>query len=192
MLIIGGTFVLVGGVLYYAFMAAWLEVFLLIGFSRAIQWVLGGFAIAIGLVNTKDFWALRRGPSLAIPAAARESVYARMRRVITAENLTSAIVGVVLLSAMVNVVELLCTAGLPAVYTQILSAHGLPRWVYYGCLGLYTAAYILDDGLVLAAATVTLRRSRLQERGGRWLKLVSGAVMLALGLVLILKPEWLR
>jgi len=192
MLVVGGTFVVVGGVLYYAFMAAWLELFLLMGFSRVIQWTLGGFAIVIGAINTKDFWAFRRGPSLTVPHAAEQPLYARMRRVLTAENLAGAIVGVAALSAMVNVVELLCTAGLPAVYTQILSAQGLSRWGYYGYLGLYTAAYILDDSLVLAVATVTFSRRKLQERAGRWLKLLSGTVMLALGLTLILKPEWLR
>jgi threonine/homoserine/homoserine lactone efflux protein len=181
MLVVGGTFVLVAGLLCYAFMTAWLELFLLIGFSRTLQWALGGIAIAIGLVNAKDFWALWRGPSLSIPGAARQSLYARMRRVLTAENVVGAIAGVAVLSAMVNVVELLCTAGLPAVYTQILPAHDLPRWSYFGYLGLYTAAYILDDSVVLAVATVTLSRRTLQERGGRWLKLLSGVVLLALG-----------
>lgn len=192
MLAIGGTFVLVGGVLYYAFMAAWLEFFLLVGFSRAVQAALGALAVFVGLVNVKDFFAFQRGLSLSIPESAQQPLYARMRRVLTAENLAGALIAVGVLSAMVNLVELLCTAGLPAVYTQILSAHELPRWSHHAYLGLYTAAYVFDDSLVLAVATVTLSRRRLQQRGGRWLKLLSGVVMLALGMALMLKPEWLR
>ena len=92
---------------------------------------------------------------------------------------------------LVNVVELLCTAGLPAVYTQILASHELGRWGYYGNLALYIAAYVLDDSIVLGVAVVTLSHRRLQERAGRWLKLLSGVVLLSLGLVLILRPEWL-
>ncbi len=34
-------------------------------------------------------------------------------------------------------------------------------------------------------------RAQLTERAGRWLKLLAGAVMLALGRVMILRPEWL-
>lgn len=192
MLAIGGTFVLVGGVLYYAFMAAWLEFFLLVGFSRAIQAALGTVAVFVGLFNVKDFFLFQRGLSLSIPESARQPLYARMRRVLSAENLAGALIAVGVLSAMVNLVELLCTAGLPAVYTQILSAHELPRWSHHAYLGLYTAAYVFDDSLVLAVATVTLSRRRLQQRGGRWLKLLSGVVMLALGMALLLKPEWLR
>ena len=85
--------------------------------------------------------------------------------------------------------ELLCTAGLPAVYTQILSLRSLPAGSYYGYLALYNLAYVLDDAILLLVATVTLGSSRLQQRGARWLKLVSGVVMLALGALLLLRPQ---
>ena len=94
-------------------------------------------------------------------------------------------------SALVNLVEMLCTAGLPAAYTQILTTYQLPRWQYYGYLLLYVTAYVLDDAVMLAAAVVTLGRLKMQERGGRWLKLVSGLVMLALGAALLVRPAWL-
>jgi hypothetical protein len=67
----------------------------------------------------------------------------------------------------------------------------LPGWAYYGYLALYNLAYVADDSLMLAVAVVTLSRRKLQESGGRWLKLLSAGVMLALGLVLLLKPDWL-
>jgi uncharacterized membrane protein HdeD (DUF308 family) len=82
-------------------------------------------------------------------------------------------------------VELLCTAGLPAAYTHVLARHALPAWRHYAYLGLYNLFYMLDDALVLAAFVVTLERFKLGERGGRWLKLVSGVVMLALGALLL-------
>jgi hypothetical protein len=191
MLAIGGTFIAVGGLLYFAFLAAWLELFLLVGFSRALQVGLGLTALAVGALNLKDVVAFRRGPTLGIPEAAKPGIYARVRRVIGAPTLPLALVAVALLSVVVNVVELLCTAGLPAVYTHVLGTYHLDRPAYYGYLLLYVGAYVLDDGLMLALATVTLSRSRLQERAGRWLKLVSGGTMLALGLVLLLRPEWL-
>ena len=58
-------------------------------------------------------------------------------------------------------------------------------------MGLYNLAYIADDSLMVGIAVATLSRRRLQEKEGRWLKLVSGAVMLALGVVLLVKPELL-
>jgi hypothetical protein len=191
MLLIGGTFVAVSGLVYFAFMAAWLNLFLLIGLSRLVQVSLGGIAVLVGVINVKDGFAFRHGPSLTIPETAKPGLYARVRRILRAENLSGAFVGVVGLAVLVNTIELLCTAGLPAVYTHILTLQQLPWWAYYGYLGLYNVAYMLDDSVMLVLAVFTLSRRKLQEAGGRWLKLVSGVVMLGLGVVLIAHPEWL-
>jgi hypothetical protein len=67
----------------------------------------------------------------------------------------------------------------------------LPTWAYYSYLVVYNLAYIADDSLMLTVAVVTLSREKLQKKGARWLKLMSGAVMLTLGLILMLHPEWL-
>jgi glutaredoxin len=191
MALIAGTFIFVSGLVYFVFMAAWLNVFLLIGFSRAAQIGLGGIALVVGAVNVKDFFALHRGISLSIPESAKVGLYARVRRILQAENLTGALIGIAMLAGLVNLVEFLCTAGLPALYTQILTLRNLPWWEYYGYLGLYNLAYMLDDSIMVVVAVVTLTRFKLQERGGRWLKLTSGIVMVSLGSLLLLKPQWL-
>jgi glutaredoxin len=191
MALIAGTFVAVSGLVYFAFMAAWLNVFLLLGMARPTQVALGTIALMMGLVHIKDGVALGRGPSLSIPDKAKPGLYARMRRIIQAEHVTGAVVAVIVLALLVNAIELLCTAGFPAVYTHILSGQHLPWWQYYGYLALYNLAYIADDSLMVAIAVVTLSRHKLQVREGRWLKLVSGTVMGGLGILLILKPQWL-
>ncbi|NOT54271.1 MAG: NrdH-redoxin [Deltaproteobacteria bacterium] len=191
MLLIGGVFILVSGLVYFAFMAAWLNVFLTVGFSRVTQVILGVVALVVGLVNSKDFFALGRGVSLSIPDSAKPGIYARVRRIIQAENVAGSLVSVIALAVLVNMVELLCTAGFPAVYTHVLTLRQLPWWVYYGYLGLYNLAYMLDDTILLLIGVVTLSRRKLQEREGRWLKLLSGIVMSGLGVTLLVKPEWL-
>ena len=91
----------------------------------------------------------------------------------------------------VNFIELLCTAGLPAMYTAILTQQGLSPLAHYGYLALYILAYIADDTLMVVSAVWALSSQKLDERQGRWLKFFSGVVMLALGLVMWLRPEWL-
>jgi hypothetical protein len=51
--------------------------------------------------------------------------------------------------------------------------------------------YIADDTLMVGLAVYALGSGKLSERAGRWLKLVSGLAMLALGAVLLLRPQWL-
>ena len=185
MLAIGGTFVAVSGVVYFAFMAAWLNVFLVLGHSRLVEALLGVVALGIGALNVKDFVAFGRGPSVSIPDAAKPGLYARVRRIVYAERLAPALAGAVVLAALVNLVELLCTAGLPALFTHLLARHTLPTWQHYAYLGLYNVFYMLDDAIVLATAVLTLERYKLGERAGRWLKLLSGTVMITLGLLLL-------
>ena len=189
---IAGTFVLVSGVAYFAFMAAWLNVFEWIGMLRPVQVAIGLVALGIGVVHIKDFFAFKQGPSLSIPESAKPGIYARMRRIVTAENIPAALAAAFVLAVLVNMVELLCTAGLPALYTSILAQRDYPAAVRYGYLGLYVAAYMFDDAIMVAVVVTTLNRFKLQETGGRWLKLVSGSVVLALGVVMLLKPEWLE
>ena len=144
------------------------------------------------MINVKDFFAFKKGISLSIPESSKPGIYARVRHIVTTEYLTVALMGAVVLAVLVNVVELLCTAGLPALYTQILTMHELPAWKNYLYLALYISAYMLDDTILLVIVVVTLSHRRLQEREGRWLKLISGLVILILGAVMILKPEWMQ
>lgn len=190
-LAVAGTFVAASGIMYFAFMAAWINVFQLIGLTRFVQIALGLVAIGIGCIHVKDFFAFKKGITLSIPESAKPRIYEHVRRIVNAENLAGAILGATVLAVLVNFVELLCTAGLPALYTQILAAHQLPRWADYAYLLLYNVAYMFDDMLMVAAVVVTLGRHKLQENEGRWLKLVSGIAVIILGLAMLFCPACL-
>jgi hypothetical protein len=191
MLLIAGEFVLVSALAYYALMAAWMAVFSVIGLSRAVQIALGLVGLFVGSVNVKDFFAFHRGLTFSIPESAKPGLYRRMRTVVQAETLPLALAAAAVLAVLVNFIELLCTAGLPALYTQILASLELPAWKRYVYLGLYDVFYMLDDMIMVSIAVVTLGHRKLQERGGRWLKLLSGAVMLTLASILLFRPAWL-
>lgn len=191
MAVVAGTFVLASGAVYYAFMAAWLNFFVVLGLSSTLRVVLGTVALLIGLLNVKDFFAFGRGPSFSIPDSAKPGLYERMRRVMAAPTLGLSLVSVITLAVLVNFVELLCTAGFPAIYTAVLTQHEPTAAGRYAYLGLYIVGYMADDALMVGLAVSALSRRKLSERAGRVLKLLAGSVMLLLGLVLLLRPGWL-
>jgi hypothetical protein len=191
-LAIAGTFVIVSGLAYFAFMAAWLNVFLLIGYLRPIQIGLAVIAIVIGSIHIKDFFAFKKGLSLSIPESVKPGIYSRVRGIVTAEHLAGAVTGAITLAVLVNIVELLCTAGLPALYTNILMQQGYSSSVRYAYLSLYILAYMFDDSLMVLIVVWTLSKRKLQEAQGRWLKLVSGLAILLLGIVMLFRPELLH
>ncbi len=191
MALIAGTFVATSGAVYYAFMAAWLNFFVVLGMSQPLRWTLAAVAFVVGAVNVKDFVAFGRGVTFSIPEAAKPGLYARVRQVVNAPTLALSLAAVTALAVVVNFVELLCTAGLPALYTAVLAQHEVGAGARYAYLALYVAGTIADDAAMVTAAVLALGQRRLTERAGRWLKLASGAVMLALAALLALRPGWL-
>lgn len=189
MFAIAGTFVAVQGLAYFVFLAAWLNLFVMIGLSRASEIFIAALALLAGAINLKDFLAFGWGVSLSIPAAAKPGIYARMRKILHAENLAAAIFGAVLLAVLVQIIELMCTSGFPALFTRILTLAQLDNPSYYGYLLLYDLVYMLDDAIILAIGVITLSQRRLQENEGRWLKLISGLTMIVLGVYLLLIPH---
>ena len=188
MAVIGGVFVAVSGIVYFAFMAAWLNLFLLVGQLTVITLVAGGLAIAMGVLNVKDYFFLRTGPSLSIPERSKPGLFQRVRRLVAAERYPALIGGTLLLAVVANAYELLCTAGFPMVFTRVLTLRELPLVDYYAYLALYCMVYVVPLLAIVAAFTVTLGRRKLTDREGRILKLMSGLVMTGLGVVLVTAP----
>jgi thiol-disulfide isomerase/thioredoxin len=191
MAIIGGLFVLTSGVLYFAFMAAWLNVFLVLGEVRWVTAIAALIALALAAINIKDFFWLGRGVSLSIPAAAKPGLYARMRALSVTESWPALVVGTVTLAVAANTYELLCTAGFPMLFTRVLTLRQISPSASYLYLALYNVIYVIPLLAIATAFLVTLGPRKLQEREGRILKLLSGLMMLGLGLALLLGPEWL-
>jgi glutaredoxin len=190
--LVGGIFVLFSGLFYLAFMAAWLNAFLLLGELALVTGAAGLLAVAMGAVNLKDFFRPGRGPSLSIPESARPGLFRRMRRLAAADRPAPVIAGTIVLAAAANSYELLCTAGFPLVFTRVLTLHELSTAERYLYLALYNALYVLPLAAVVVVFAVTLGSRKLSEAEGRALKLLSGLMLLGLGAVLVVAPALLQ
>jgi hypothetical protein len=191
MLLIGGTFVLISGLMYFAFMAAWLNLFRLLEGMAWVTTAAAVLAILIGAINVKDFFAFKQGVSLTIPTSSLPKIYQRGRAVLSAGSLPAMVGATVVLGTAANFYELLCTAGFPMVYTRVLTLHGLSGSAHYLYLALYNLIYVIPLLAIVLVVTFATGRRQLSEREGRLLKLMSGLMMLGLGLLLLLAPEHL-
>lgn len=189
MLLIGGVFVLVSGVMYFTFMAAWLNVFQLFGHLAWVTAAAGALAVFVGIVNVKDFFLFERGISLSIPESKKPDIFRRARAILVAENLPAMLAATLFLAIAANFYELLCTAGFPMVYTRMLTLAELSPAARYGYLAAYNVIYVLPLALIVAVFARSLGARKLTEREGRLLKLMSGVMMLGLGGLLLLAPE---
>jgi thiol-disulfide isomerase/thioredoxin len=191
MLVVGGVFVATSGLVYFALMAAWLNVFLRLGELAVVTTLAGLLAVALGALDVKDFAWPGRGPSRSIPSAARPGLFRRVRALVSAERTGTMLVAAFALALAANAYEALCTAGLPMVYTRLLTLRALPPAQYYGWLALYVAIYVLPLLAIVVAFAWTMGARKLGEREGRLLKLLSGLMMLGLGVLLLAAPAQL-
>jgi hypothetical protein len=189
----GGAFVLMSGVVYFLFMTAWLNLFQLTGLARWITVVLGVALMVMGLINLKEIFWFKKGVSLMIPEKAKPGLFRRMRGVAAAASLPAALAGIATLALLVNLIELGCTLGLPAVFTRILSLRrDVSTAGRYGYIALYNVAYVVPLAAIVIVYASTLHRLTLGERGAKALKLVSGALLVGFGALFVMAPELLQ
>ena len=189
MLLVGGTFIAVSGIAYFVFMAAWLNLFLLVGALRIVTLIAGVLAIGAALVNIKDFAWFGHGPSLVIPASARPTIFGRLVELPLNARLSALLAVTVFVAIAANLYEALCTGGFPVVFTRILTLHALPTGEFYLWIALYCAVYVLPLLAILGVVTWRLGSHTVTVVEARRLKLLSGLLMLGLGILLVVAPE---
>jgi hypothetical protein len=192
MLFIGSVFVCCSGLLYFLFMAAWLNVFHWLGEISLITTLAGVLAVAVALIHIKDYFWFRKGLSLSLPDSAKPGLYQRVRGLLRADSLAALTLGTITLAVAANTYELLCTAGFPMLYTRLLTLASLSPGTHYAYLALYNLIYVIPLLVITLAFTFTLGSRKMSEAEGRLLKLVSGLMMLGLGTLLVVAPDALN
>ena len=193
MWVLGVTFIVASASVYFLFMAAWLQLILFLGFVVWIRTIIGALAVAGGGYNLFDYFKNRNKDSgcKVTGSEKRQLVFTKMKMIAHQNSLWLALGGIVLLAFAVNLVELVCSAGFPAIFTQVLSLSNLPSWQYYAYIILYILFFMLDDIIIFAIAMFTLKATGISTKYGKLSKVIGGILMLIIGLLLIFKPELL-
>jgi len=193
MWLIAGTFIAVSGIIYFLILAAWLNLFLAISYVNLTRILIGALAIGVGVWQLKNFLTYHPNICKAIGLKARleNGLRDRAEKIVSSPFTWVMIGGVILLALGVNLIEFFCSAGLPTIYTRILTLSGLSSFAYYFYLLLYTIFFILDDLIVFFLAVITLSKLSFTEKYNYWTTLIGGLLIFALGVLLIFKPELL-
>lgn len=186
--VLGFSFLLASGLVYFFFMAAWLNVLLFVGFISWVRAAIGLFAIVAGALSLNKFLKNKTGCEVS-NTESRKKTFENLRKYAYDKRLLTALLGIVGLAFAVNLVELLCSAGFPAVFTQILALNRLSGLQYYLYIGIYILFFMLDDMIVFFLAMRTLELTGLSTKYSKISNLVGGLLMLAIGLLLIFKPN---
>ncbi|MBM4275435.1 MAG: hypothetical protein FJ134_13385 [Deltaproteobacteria bacterium] len=187
--ILGTAFIMASALVYFLIMCAWLNLFLLLGLVLWVRIIVALVALGAGYYNLREYFTNRAGVCKITGGPRRQSITAKIQAITQKQSFWLALGGIILLAFGVNVVELICSAGLPVIYLQILSLTPLPAWQYYLYIVLYILIFMLDDLLVFCGAMITFQVTGLSTRYKAWSNLIGGLIMLLIGILLLVKPE---
>ena len=187
-----GTFVLASGILYFLFMTAWLNVFLVIGYLRFLTLGVGLIALGAGILNLQEYITTKGELVCKIgDAQSKKQTRGRIERIVNAPLTAISVFSVIALAFIVNSIEFACSAALPAIFTHTLALRHLPAPHYYSYILLYDFFFMLDDMIIFSLAVLALDTS-LGQRYAKHCKLIGGVVLVVLGALMVFMPDMLR
>jgi hypothetical protein len=148
------------------------------------------FALVAGVFSLKKFWQHHTG-CIVEDDEKRKKTFEKIKHITYDNSLLMALFGIVALAFAVNLVELLCSAGFPAIFTQILALNRLQSVQYYLYILLYIFFFMLDDIIVFVVAMKTLETTGISTKYAKYSHLTGGVLMVLIGALLILKPQYL-
>ena len=190
--ILGLTFLIVSGLVYFISM---LGINLVLGIAT-INWmkkIIAIFILIAGLFNLKKYLKTRKEVAgcTVVDDKKRKKLITRMKKIINNKSFILSLIGIIILATSVNLIELACSLGFPVIFTEILSINnvvGLTKIIY---LLIYILFYMLDDIVVFSISMFTLEATGITNKYNKLCTLISGLIMMFIGLLLIFKPEWL-
>jgi len=191
--ILGLTFILTSGIIYYIIMISWLQILVNFAMIKLFQILIGVLAIAFAGFSIKHYWNQRQrdlGCEVTTQKS-RRKIMERAKNAIHKNNLFLAIIGIVGIAITVNVIELACSAGLPVVYTSMLAYQNVTSFQSAMYILVYVLFFMLDDIVVFAIAVITLRVTGISSKYAKYSNLIGGLIMLFIGLSLIFFPNLL-
>jgi len=183
--LIVGSFVLASGILYFLFMTAWLNAFLLIGYVKPVTIVIGLVALGGGILQVRE--VVKTKGAIVCEVTGEESrtkTMTRVQKIVSSPITVGTIIGIIVLAFAVNSVEFVCSAALPAVFTRVLSLASLTTLQHYGYILLYVLFFMLDDLVIFGIAAFALTSS-LGDRYTKYSRPVGATILIVLGLLLL-------
>ena len=191
MWILGCTFIFTSAFIYFLFMMSFLKVAEFISGIKILQILIALFALAFGIINVYRYFKTKDVGCDVVDKNKRRKIMTRIKKIVSNKSFVLALVGIVFLAISVNLIELLCSLGLPVMFTQILAYNnvtGIKNILY---IILYIIFFLIDDLIVFFVAMKTLKITAISNKYSKYSHLIGGLIMFIIGILMLVKPEWL-
>ena len=188
---LGIAFLVTSALVYMCIMLAWISIAVKITTVIWIRNIIAVVALIGGVINLRSFFTHQDSGCEVVDDKKRKTIFKKIKKFTSEKSFIIALVGVIGLAISVNMVELACSAGLPLVFTELLAINNVNTFMKIMYTVLYIIFFLIDDLIVFIIAMFTMKITGISTKYNKYSHLLGGVVMLIIGILLILKPEWL-
>lgn len=191
MWILGLAFLLTSAIVYMAIMLSWFHIVISVMASVIFRNIIAIVALIGAFINLKGYLTSKDSGCEVVDDKKRKKVISKIKEFTKNKSLLLSLIGVISLAISVNVIELACSAGLPLVFTQLLALNNVSSLGAFFYTLIYIFFFLIDDILIFSIAMITSKVAAFSTKYTKYSHLVGGIIMLLIGILLLLKPEWL-
>ena len=191
MWILGLIFIGTSGLVYLAFMLTWLNLTSFVSKLQYLRLFVAIFALGAGIFNLNNYVkSLSKNDGCeVVDDKKRKKIINRIIKITSSKKFIIAIGGIILLAISVNLIEMMCSIGIPLIFTEILSLNNLSRFSYIIYMLIYIFFFLLDDILIFTISMKTFKVTGISTKYSKYSHLVGGIIMILIGILLLIKPE---
>ncbi len=188
---LGLTFLITSGLVYMLIMLSWISIAVKITTVVWIRNIIAIIALIGAILNLKSFIKSKNSGCEIVDSKKRKNIFSKIKKFTSEKSLILAFFGIIGLAISVNLVELACSAGLPLIFTELLAINNVSGFIKFIYIGIYIIFFLIDDIIVFTISMYTMKATGISTKYGKYSHLIGGLIMLLIGLLLIIKPEWL-
>ena len=192
LILFGSVFLITSGLVYFALMFTWLSVIAKVSVSLVFRIIIAVFALGAGIYNLYSYIkSLKTDDGCNVTnTKQRKTIMTKIKKFTQEKNIILALLGIIVLAIGVNFIELLCSAGLPALFTEILAINKVSMGMGIVYNLIYIIFFMLDDFIIFMIAITTMNIKVISTKYSKYSHLIAGIIMLIIGILLLIKPEW--
>lgn len=191
MWILGCTFLFTSAFIYFLFMISFLNVAMFINSITILKLLIAAFALIFGGFNIYRYFKTKDVGCDVVDKNKRRKIINRIKNILSSKSFILAVFGIILLAVSTNLIELLCSLGLPVMFTEILAYNNITGVKNILYIILYVIFFLFDDLIVFFVAMKTLKITAISNKYSKYSHLIGGIIMILIGILMIFRPEWL-
>lgn len=176
-------FIISSAFVYLLFMTSLLSFEKVANYITLIRVLISLFAILIGSIKLNFFINLIDDK--------KENNESKIKKVFNNNKFLLSVIGIVLLGVITTLIKYSCATLASSLFTNLLALNNLSGISYWLYIIIYIISFMIIHIFIFLLAFILIKLSKINSKYYKYANLISGLLMLLIGILILAKPEWL-